>query len=246
MKIKILEDTIVQFCKEFIDNPYNCYTEHGQHALFYAMLKKNYEQNSIQTDHSYNEIGKGNVSIIQKEYPTFDDLGKPRRQNWDIALIKTPFEPGVDKIGSVKEPPYDYLQLDAVVEFGLNENIEHLVDDFLRVSHPLANTDNGYIVHLYRLSGAGKQNSGRDWSPNAKDINDWIVTQKMIPLLNALSSGHIGGIKKALSMINNDISEDELIKRGFPEDKDIVRPVKVAVAFVDVTGSMKDFIYMTF
>ena len=37
-KVNTIRDTIVVFCLEFIRNPYLCYTEHGQHALFYSML----------------------------------------------------------------------------------------------------------------------------------------------------------------------------------------------------------------
>jgi lipopolysaccharide biosynthesis regulator YciM len=33
-----VEQTIRKFVCEFIEDPYICYTEHGQHARFYQML----------------------------------------------------------------------------------------------------------------------------------------------------------------------------------------------------------------
>jgi hypothetical protein len=75
------------FCTEFVKNPYLCYTEHGLHALFYTKL-----YNALTPAERYTEWAAHRVCVIQKEYPTARSLGKPRRQNWDIALIKTPPE----------------------------------------------------------------------------------------------------------------------------------------------------------
>ena len=65
---------------------------------------------------------------------------------------------------------FDYLKLAVVVEFGMNETEEHLIDDIERVCHSQANIERGLIVHLYRLSTAGAQLSNRDWSSNSKRI----------------------------------------------------------------------------
>lgn len=157
---RIVEQSIEGFIQNFVVNPYDCYTEHGQHALFFTKL---YE--AFQKDKRYLNIKVApdksiRVCAIQKEYPTKVDLGKERRQNWDIAVIKEHYA----------ESRYDYLDLSAIVEFGMNASLDHLIDDFLRVSHPDANADHRYIVHLYRLSEASDQLSGRDWSANARDI----------------------------------------------------------------------------
>lgn len=173
---QILEETIVQFLKDFVKNPYDCYTEHGQHALFFAKL-----YNALPNEKLYHmmEVVSGHqirVCTIQKEYPTKVDLGKKRRQNWDIAIIQPP--------GACVES-YDKLDLSAIVEFGMNEGLEHLVDDFLRVSHPEANADHRYIVHLYRLSAASDRISGRDWSVNARDIKQINDISKLLQKMSA-------------------------------------------------------------
>jgi hypothetical protein len=105
------------------------------------------------------------VCTIQKEYPTADKLGKPRRQHWDVAVIKSPPR------SLIRGPKsYDYLRLSAVIEFGMNVGIEHLEDDIERISHPRSNVEFGFLVHLYRLSVPGAPVSGRDWSPKSKKI----------------------------------------------------------------------------
>jgi hypothetical protein len=149
------------FCTEFVKNPYLCYTEHGLHTLFYTKL-----YNTLAPAERYTEWAGHRVYMIQKEYPTAGPLGKPRRQNWDIAVIKTPPEslPG-------SQLSYDYLRLAAVVELGMNEAKEHFEDDLSRLCHPDANVENGFIIHLYRISGPKAQRiSGRDWSPNSTHI----------------------------------------------------------------------------
>ena len=37
-EVGLVRQTIIEFCTGFIEDPYLCYTEHGQHALFYTML----------------------------------------------------------------------------------------------------------------------------------------------------------------------------------------------------------------
>jgi hypothetical protein len=82
--------------------------------------------------------------VIQKEYPTAHDLGKSKRQHWDLAVIKTPPEslPGGD------QPTYDYLRLAPAVEVGLNEPEEHLREDIRRLFHEKVNIDQGFVLHL--------------------------------------------------------------------------------------------------
>lgn len=153
----IVEKTISDFCKEFIEHPYLCYTEHGLHARFYHQLYK-----ALPPNLRYTELDGKKICTVQKEYPTADALEKPQRQHWDIAVIQTPLSSHIGKT-----PTYDYLTLDSVVEFGLNATREHLVDDIDRLCHPNSNVKNRYIAHFYRLSN---KISNRDWSPKSKQL----------------------------------------------------------------------------
>ena len=74
-----------KFCKDFVEHPYRCYTEHGLHALFYTKL-----YNALPEPALYRDVGGREMCVIQKEYPTHDSIGRSRRQHWDIAVIKTP------------------------------------------------------------------------------------------------------------------------------------------------------------
>ncbi len=169
-RIHTIRQTITRFCIDFVSNPYLCYTEHGQHALFYAML-----YNALPTEQRFTTWQGNQVCVIQKEYPTAGGLGKSRRQHWDVAILQTPAE------SIVKGPrSYDYLKLAAVVEFGMNVTEQHLVDDMDRLCHPKANVEQGFEVHLYRLSQSRAPFSGRDWSPNSKRI----LTQKYVSELS--------------------------------------------------------------
>jgi hypothetical protein len=94
------------------------------------------------------------------------NLGKPRRQHWDIAMIKTPPESRV----SDRALSYGYLKLTAAVEFGMNEAEEHLIEDIERLCHPDSNVEQGFIIHLYRLSRPGGRCSNRDWSSRSRLI----------------------------------------------------------------------------
>lgn len=151
-----VNDVILRFCGEFVKDPYLCYTEHGIHALFFQRL-----YDALPEEERYFIWNDQRVCVLQKEYPTACDLGKPKRSNWDISLIRTPPETLSEK------NPYDYFRLDTVVEFGLNEAGDHLKDDIQRLAHAGSNVDNKYCVHLYRFS---EGISGRDWSIRSKRI----------------------------------------------------------------------------
>ena len=152
--LKIIRQTIIRFCEEFIKHPYLCYTEHGQHALFYSNLYA-----ALPEAHQYINCQQQKVCVIQKEYPTAEKLDKPRRQHWDIAILR-----------EEKDQKYDYIKLLAAIEFGMNEAKEHLIEDIRRLEHTGSNVEHGFIVHLYRLSQAGQQFSSRDWSPGSNQI----------------------------------------------------------------------------
>jgi hypothetical protein len=104
--------------------------------------------------------------VLQKEYPTAHNLGKPQRQHWDIALLQNPPQHSLASTLFA----YDYLRLAAVVEFGLNAHVAHLQDDIDRLAHAQANVEQAYLIHLYRLSPSGAKFSGRDWSAASKQI----------------------------------------------------------------------------
>lgn len=160
--IELVQATTREFCREFLQHPYLCYTEHGQHARFFGQL-----HDAIPADERVTTWRGQQVCVVQKEYPTAGNLGKPRRQHWDIAVIGTP------PAGLLPEEApgsYDYLRLAAAVEFGLNADRAHLQDDIERLSHPDANLEHGLVVHLYRLSTPGARLSNRDGSPLSKQL----------------------------------------------------------------------------
>lgn len=158
---KVVEKSVKDFCIEFVKHPYLCYTEHGQHARFYCLFYNALPQNK----RYINWEGK-KMCVIQKEYRMADACGKPKRQHWDISIIKSP---PTNHCGLT--PSYDYLTLDSAVEFGLNEKEEHLVDDINRLCHPKSNVNNKFIVHLYRISDRGTNKaSNRDLSPKSASL----------------------------------------------------------------------------
>jgi hypothetical protein len=156
---ELIERITSEFCLDFLENPYLCYTEHGLHALYFTKL-----YNAMPEGNRYMNWMGEKVCVLQKEYPTHSHLGKPQRQHWDISVIKNPPESNHQTFS------YDYLRLSAVVEFGLNESETHLVDDIERLCHAQSNVEQGILVHLYRLSTAGCKFSNRDWSPNSPRI----------------------------------------------------------------------------
>jgi hypothetical protein len=168
--LEIIRNTITKFCLEFVRNPYLCYTEHGQHALFYSMLF-----NALPEQQRYLTWQSQKVCVLQKEYPTAGNLGKPQRQHWDIAVLKNPPESLASKSS------YDYLKVFAAIEFGMNEAKDHLEDDIARLCHPEANLEHGFIVHLYRLSESSNLFSGRDWSAKSGQV---LKPEKVMKILD--------------------------------------------------------------
>lgn len=156
----VIEQTLKAFCLDFLVNPYRCYTEHGLHALYYTQLF-----NVLAPEARYLTWEGCQVCVVQKEYPTADVLSKSRRQHWDVSVLMDP-----PKCLAAKQPSYDYLRLAAVVEFGLNAEQDHLQDDIQRLTHANSNVEQGYFVHLYRLTAPGAKRSGRDWSNRSAQI----------------------------------------------------------------------------
>ena len=183
--LNAFEQYLETFLKEFIRNPYLCYTEHGLHALFFARL-----YDALKTD-ALDDFKGHQVCRVQKEYPTADTLGKSRRQHWDIALLDLPCD----------ARSYDSLPLWAVVEFGLNAKLDHLMDDLARVSHPKANTKRRYVVHLYRLSKSGAKLSSRDSTRGADALRKYVRDDTLIDILRPFSKSGMSSkeVRKVLS-----------------------------------------------
>jgi len=166
----IVEETIERFCFEFLDSPYLCYTEHGIHALFYhRFLERMPEERRI-----IKANGK-DICIIQKEYCTWDKLIRTRRANWDIAVLCENQSGNRDK----DHYWYDCLELNSVIEFGLNPGeSNHVRGDVERLSHEKARVNRKYIVHLYRFSQATTRKDWKTDKPKAlvrpDKINDMI------------------------------------------------------------------------
>ena len=95
----IVRETIETFCLEFAEHPYICYTEHGLHALFFSRL-----YDALPEDQRYFEWDGRKVCAVQKEYATADNLGKSKRQHWDIAVLR-------NLPVTRMEHPYDFFGL---------------------------------------------------------------------------------------------------------------------------------------
>lgn len=152
---EIVNETLEALTREFVTNPYLCYTEQGLHAMFFCMLF-----NRIPPEERYAQLEDKKVSVVQKEYPTFHKLKDSRRGHWDIAVLETPLVP-------LKFPAYDFLKVDSAVEFGLNESMYHLENDVKRLCDKESNVVHRFVAHFYRLSNA---DSLRDWNPRSKRI----------------------------------------------------------------------------
>jgi len=148
-----------RFCSEFLEHPYLCYTEHGLHALFFSRLLM-----ALPEPERYATWRGERFCVVQKEYPTASPLGKPKRQHWDIALVKSP------PTSLREEHSFDFLRLALVFEFGMNASRGHLREDVRRVTHSEANLDHGVVFHFHRLSPPGCGFSGRDCSVDSSAI----------------------------------------------------------------------------
>jgi hypothetical protein len=133
-------------------------------------------------DRYLNLRGHGKVCRIQKEYPTPRNLEKSRRQGWDICLLRSPAVPC--ETATAQRPLFDRLDTEAIVEFGLNAERKHLLEDVRRLAHKDVRADFRYAVHLMRVSGPqlAARLSLRDGSPSdaqtkAFSTRDWIVEE---------------------------------------------------------------------
>jgi hypothetical protein len=170
--IDVVRKTIQDFCAEFIRDPYLCYTEHGQHALFYAKLFNALSEEELYATRKDPKTGRDmRICTIQKEYPTAEDLGESRRQHWDLAVLS---REGI--VCDDRRMGYDYLPVLAAIEFGMNAPEKHLCHDIERLTHKDAKVKHAFIVHLDRLSD---QASRRDWSCHSKRI---VALERVIAL----------------------------------------------------------------
>ncbi len=195
MPAELTRKTLIDFCTEFVSRPYLCYTEHGLHALFFSRL-----YNALPEESRYADFNGQRFCVLQKEYPTAGNLGKSRRQHWDISLIKTP-------VAAPSRPnSFDYLPLAAVIEFGLNCPSDHLEDDISRLCHSDANVEQRFVAHLYRLSSVANRVSGRDWAPESnilcsKDSVQVVLRNRPVEVLYGVADA-TGANSSGLWLIN--------------------------------------------
>lgn len=165
METLTVEATILEFCREFVKNPYLCYTEEGLHALFSNRLISKVSRD----EDKYGMLAGKKVSLLQNEYPSAQPFNDNKRGHWDIALLKSPLTP----IGA-RIPQFDYLEVDSAVEFALNMGAAHLRKDIARLC-PIepgmdSHVKNKYVVHLYRLMKLGSSRfSNKDMSAKNKE-----------------------------------------------------------------------------
>jgi hypothetical protein len=159
----VVDRVLEEFCCDYLMDPYTQYTEHGVHAYFFSKLYA-----ALPAQDRYVELpAHGRICRIQKEYPTPGDLGKSRRQGWDICLLRTPASySSTDD----SRPVFDRLDTEAIIEFGLNAGEPHLTEDVRRLAHEHVRADLRYVVHLIRTSGPSDsaKRSRRDASSEDK------------------------------------------------------------------------------
>lgn len=242
----IFRDTLEEFLREFVENPYLCYTEHGQHALFFARLFQKLPKKYAAFPFDGRTF---ETCLVQKEYPTATKVGKDsKRQHWDISLLKV----GEDVLQrnqlsiSRRKEPLDDLELTAVAEFGMNTQIEHLIDDYLRVSHPSVSITDRYVVQFYRISESNNKISGRDWSIKSQDIKNWFKTdQERTNFLAELAKLSIGcNVIKSIDVLLSkyDKKKQEAIHSKFPKEWSLrpeFRPVTFYISLADLTDPIK-------
>ena len=198
--VELTRNLLVGFCREFIDHPYLCYTEHGLHTRFASVLYR-----AISEDQRYLTLNGLRICRVQKEYPTHKDLSKSRRQHWDVSVLKS-------TVDQQRVPGwYDHLPLAAVVEFGLNCDLEHLEDDVRRLSHSDSQVGQGFCAHLFRLSDTKSRPSARDWSTRSRRIH---AAEAIRPLLaNTGIEVYLGVVDESRSAATGfwRITENEVI-----------------------------------
>ena len=159
----VVERTIDEFCLLFYEHPYLEYNESGVHALFFHLLSENLFKNDIPLSsyYVYGDISE-QVSLVQKEYRMFGKCDKTKAASWDVCALSVPLRSSIDitKENERKLPPYDYLEINSIVEFGLKANLQHLEDDIRRLTHNECRAIGKFIVHLERFSD---HFSGRDY-----------------------------------------------------------------------------------
>ena len=126
------------FCKRFVEDPYLCYTEHGQHALFFShVYEKLKEKGALYAtlDLECEDPQSIQICVLQKEYPTAGLLeADTRRQHWDFSVLKSEHGKLVSKC---KENPVDFIELDAVAELRRRLD-ERMVDGYALGTRPFS------------------------------------------------------------------------------------------------------------
>ncbi len=194
-----LEKIIENFCREFLDEPYLCYTEHGWHAYFYHFFITRWQEygNSITAKMPCVK----DICIIQKEFPTLSKLiFTTKRQHWDIAILD---ESGgttttVNDLSNKQLKEQESQKLFAAIEFGMNADKNHFDQDLKRLKHKDAlgkQFEYGYVVNLVRIGDiSGRDRSVNPFSDVPVDDDEKIVVYHVV--FDKKSSFFINGNEK--------------------------------------------------
>jgi hypothetical protein len=77
---------IKEVLDEFLSQPLGWVTEHALHAAFIQKLNQKFQDAPIVNS----GIPGYSVNRVQNEYPTLTDLGRTKRQHWDVAILSAP------------------------------------------------------------------------------------------------------------------------------------------------------------
>jgi hypothetical protein len=81
--INAIRNSLKTFGRTFLTDAYLAYTEHGLHPLIHTTIN-----NALPEACRYLACGGQRMGVVQKEYPTAANLGRSRRQHWDIAVLR--------------------------------------------------------------------------------------------------------------------------------------------------------------
>lgn len=137
-----VEQSIDNLVEEFLRHPYLHRCEHSLHVRLCELLKS-HQALAGQVPLGFN----GEVTqLIHKEWPeTLSRNGKPRRGNFDIAILPPKL---LASCHSSRAFQYGRLPAPIVVELGLNYSSGHFRDDALKLLN--SKPQHGYLVHLVR------------------------------------------------------------------------------------------------
>lgn len=142
--IAVVEHTIDEFIKKFIQFPYLHRVEHSLHIDLFQMLALNPALGG-----RYPFCGDSEIThCIHKEWPTEPSPNsnpqEGKRGNFDLAVLS----PGKIAACSAAAFKEGRITPEIAIEMGLNYNIKHLEDDLKKILE--YGVGHGYLIHLVR------------------------------------------------------------------------------------------------